>query len=89
MGDGKDRRSYQAGNKFRRSFTWVEIGRFKRGVLVLWKDGGKWYKGRVANTVRVDDTGAQYITVENVDVSTHNVETGETTRAYPDGIKRR
>jgi hypothetical protein len=89
MGDGKDRRSYQAGNKFHRTFTWAEIGKFKKGKWVWWKDGGKWYEGRVANTVQMDATGAQYITVVNTDVSTRNVATGETTRVYPGGIKRR
>lgn len=89
MDNNKDRRTYQAGDKFKKKFTWAEIGRYRTGVWVYWKDGRKWHEGRVTATVQMDATGAQYITVVNTDVSTRNVKTGETTRCYPGGIKRR
>jgi hypothetical protein len=88
MGDDKDRRSYQAGNKFTRNFTWADIGRYKPGKRVLWKDGKEWHPGTVTASVRLDATGAQYVTVVNTGRATRNVGAGETTRVYPGGIKK-
>jgi hypothetical protein len=80
--------SYQAGAAFRRNFNNAERSAFKTGATVLWKDNRKWHEGRVVCGCVRDSTGAEYVTVMNTDKPTRNVDSGETTRAYPGSVKK-
>ena len=88
MGDGPDRRSYQAGNKFRRTFTPAERRAFRNNRSVLWLDNRKWRTGVIVGGIGTDAAGAEYVVVLNTGHATRNVDDGETTRAYPGSVKK-
>ena len=76
------------GYSFRRNFNNAERSAFRTGADILWLDSKKWRKGRVVRAYTRDATGAEYITIINTDKPTKNVDSGETTRAYPGSIKK-
>lgn len=77
----------KAGAAARKGFTASERRAFLHGRAVLWKDGGRWHPGVVVS-LNKDVTGRDYATIRNTGPATKNVAAGETTRAYPGGIKK-
>ncbi len=76
------------GAAFRRNFNNAERAAYKVGANILWWDSRKWRKGRVVRAYQRDSTNAEYVTIMNTDRPTKNVDSGETTRVYPGGIKK-
>ena len=76
------------GAAFQRHFNNAERNAFRTGANVLWLDAKKWRRGRVVRGCVRDVTGAEYITIMNTDKPTRNVDSGETTRAYPGSVKK-
>jgi hypothetical protein len=83
-----DTKGGRQGAAFRRNFNNAERSAFKTGATVLWKDDRKWHKGCVVRAYTRDSTSAEYVTVMNTDKPTRNVDSGDTTRAYPGSVKK-
>ena len=58
------------------------------GRRIEFRDGKKWLQGVVARKWTTDPTGAEYVMVTSKDVSTLNVNNGETVKAYPGSIRQ-